>query len=239
MRGRASRWAAANYTDSVGTGAGAGHQPRPERRAPAANAGLVPRVVDPGDPVEAERQAGFSRFHDALTGPFKNGPAVTSIHPFAAAYRARRPGSALGADGLLAGPDISARHQRSLRRRWKPTTAACRARCRCTGRPTRRRQHVDGLRHQPGRVPATSSAASSTCASPWPAAAATDHASPGPATADPDFVVYAGGLIARGDGAGRRARRPPSACRRGESRSGHQRLQQFVGRHLLHTSRIH
>jgi hypothetical protein len=55
------------------------------------------------------QQVGFRPIHDALISPqFRGGAAVTSIHPFAAAFNAVAPGSAAALTALLAGQGISA-----------------------------------------------------------------------------------------------------------------------------------
>lgn len=55
------------------------------------------------------QQVGFKPIHDALTSPqFRGGAAVTSIHPFSAAFNAAAPGSAPALATLLAGQSINA-----------------------------------------------------------------------------------------------------------------------------------
>ena len=55
------------------------------------------------------QQVGFKPIHDALTSPqFRDGAAVTSIHPFSAAFNAVAPGGAVALAALLAGQGISA-----------------------------------------------------------------------------------------------------------------------------------
>jgi hypothetical protein len=54
-----------------------------------------------------ERTAGFSAIHSAMTGPFKTGLAVTSIHPFAVAFANAAPSQAGTLVSLLAGQSIS------------------------------------------------------------------------------------------------------------------------------------
>lgn len=54
-----------------------------------------------------ERAAGFAAIHNAMTGPFKTGLAVTSIHPFAAAFATAAPSQAGTLASLLAGQAIS------------------------------------------------------------------------------------------------------------------------------------
>ena len=97
-----------NYTDSVGPGQGQG-----------ANIDLTSSGTStPGWYREASihsilwrlnGQVGFGPINDALTSAaFKNGVAVTSIHPFAAAFNAVAPGGASVLSGLLIGEQISA-----------------------------------------------------------------------------------------------------------------------------------
>lgn len=54
-----------------------------------------------------ERAAGFAAIHSAMTGPFKTGLAVTSIHPFAAAFATAAPSQAGTLASLLAAQAIS------------------------------------------------------------------------------------------------------------------------------------
>jgi hypothetical protein len=54
-----------------------------------------------------ERAAGFGAIHAAMTGPFKNGLPVTSIHPFAAAFAVAAPSQAGTLSNLLTGQAIS------------------------------------------------------------------------------------------------------------------------------------
>ena len=55
------------------------------------------------------QQVGFKPIHDTLTGfQFRSGAAVTSIHPFSAAFNATAPGSASALAALLGGQSINA-----------------------------------------------------------------------------------------------------------------------------------
>lgn len=54
-----------------------------------------------------ERAAGFAAIHSTMTGPFKTGLAVTSIHPFAVAFANAAPSQAGTLVSLLAGQSIS------------------------------------------------------------------------------------------------------------------------------------
>jgi len=55
------------------------------------------------------QQVGFKPIHDTLTGfQFRSGAAVTSIHPFSAAFNATAPGSAQALAALLGGQSINA-----------------------------------------------------------------------------------------------------------------------------------
>lgn len=96
-----------NYTDSVGPGQGQG-----------ASIDLSASVAGPGWFREASihlilwrlnSQVGFQPINDTLTGAaFKNGVAVTSIHPFTAAFGAVAPASASVLANLLTSEQISA-----------------------------------------------------------------------------------------------------------------------------------
>jgi hypothetical protein len=99
--------ARSNYTDSVGAS-----------QAQGANVDLgTGPVSNPGWFREASihsilwklnGQVGFKAIHDTLSGPFKAGLAVTSIHPFIAAFNAAAPGSGAALVSLLGGQNISA-----------------------------------------------------------------------------------------------------------------------------------
>jgi hypothetical protein len=54
-----------------------------------------------------ERAAGFAAIHSAMSGPFKTGLAVTSIHPFAVAFANAAPSQTGTLVNLLAGQSIS------------------------------------------------------------------------------------------------------------------------------------
>lgn len=54
-----------------------------------------------------ERAAGFGAIHNAMTGPFKTGLAVTSIHPFAVAFANAAPSQTGTLVSLLTGQSIS------------------------------------------------------------------------------------------------------------------------------------
>lgn len=54
-----------------------------------------------------ERAAGFAAIHSTMTGPFKTGLAVTSIHPFAVAFANAAPSQTGTLASLLAGQSIS------------------------------------------------------------------------------------------------------------------------------------
>lgn len=54
-----------------------------------------------------ERAAGFAAIHSTMTGPFKTGLAVTSIHPFAVAFANAVPAQTGTLVSLLAGQSIS------------------------------------------------------------------------------------------------------------------------------------
>ncbi|VTU25143.1 hypothetical protein E5CHR_01936 [Variovorax sp. PBL-E5] len=96
-----------NYTDSAGPG-----------QVQGANLDLTAGVTsNPGWFREASihsilwrlnSQIGFKPIHDTLTGPFKSGVALTSIHSFTAAFDAAAPGSASALASLLVGQSISA-----------------------------------------------------------------------------------------------------------------------------------
>ena len=201
-----------NYTDSVGPG-----------QAQGANIDLTASgVANPGWFREASvhsilwrlnSQVGFKPINDTMTGAaFKNGVAVTSIHPFTAAFGAAASGQCLGAGRLLTGEQISAAAttrsaQRNKRRRHV-------ARRRAADVPAGHRGgSTQGLRHQ--------SAGSGNKLGSYvylgslpPPARHYDHGRR-PPQRDPDFVVYSGRQIA--EAMGRRQETRPVGLPAGES----------------------
>lgn len=95
------------YTDSVGPG---------QSQGMSIDLSAI-GVVDPGWFSEASIQAvfwhlndqlGFAPIHATMTGDFKSGVPVSSIHPFAAAFRNVDPADAAALNGLLLAEKISA-----------------------------------------------------------------------------------------------------------------------------------
>ncbi|MBT2326399.1 hypothetical protein J7E62_29220 [Variovorax paradoxus] len=96
-----------NYTDSAGPSQAQGGNLNLAGGAPS-NPGWYREASIHSILWNLNNQVGFKPIHDTLTGPFKNGVPVTSIHPFAAAFRAAAPGSAAALNTLLTGQNISA-----------------------------------------------------------------------------------------------------------------------------------
>ena len=97
----------ANYTDSIGNAQAQGNN-LDLTVGPGSGAGWFRESSVQSILWQLNKQAGFKPIHDTLTGAFKSAVAVTSIHPFAAAYRVAAPSSASLLDGLLTGQVISA-----------------------------------------------------------------------------------------------------------------------------------
>ncbi|MDM0026776.1 hypothetical protein [Variovorax saccharolyticus] len=184
--------ARSNYTDSVGPGQG-----------PGLNIDLASDgAAGPGWFREGSihsilwrlnSQVGFKPINDTLTSAaFKNGVAVTSIHPFTAAFGAAAPGSASALAGLLAEAQISATPNDPF------------------GAAELNNGGVSGVLplYQPATVGGTTVACVTNAAGAGnklgsyvylrfslPSASSHTITVSGPSAADPDFAVYAGGLI--------------------------------------------
>jgi len=97
-----------NYTDSTGPSQAQGGNLNLSAGAPS-NPGWFREASIHSILWNLNNQVGFKPIHDALTAAsFKNGVAVTSIHPFTAAFNTAAPGSASALNALLAGQNISA-----------------------------------------------------------------------------------------------------------------------------------
>jgi len=95
-----------NYTDSVGQGQAQGANVD-LTTGPSSSRGWYREASINAILWNLHNQVGFKPIHDTMTGPFKNGLPVTSIHPFAAAFSVAAPDSASVLAGLLAGQAIS------------------------------------------------------------------------------------------------------------------------------------
>jgi hypothetical protein len=96
-----------NYTDASGPGQAQGIN-MDLTTGPSSNPGWYREVSIQSILWNLNAQLGFKPIHDTMTGPFKGGLPVTSIHPFAAAFNAAAPGSAPALSALLVGQGISA-----------------------------------------------------------------------------------------------------------------------------------
>ena len=95
-----------NYTDAVGSAQAQGTN-LDLTTGPASAPGWFRESSVHSILWQLNKQGGFKAIHDTMTGPFKSGVPVTSIHPFAAAYRVSAPGNSALLDGLLTGQSIS------------------------------------------------------------------------------------------------------------------------------------
>ena len=98
--------ARSNYTDSAGANQALGSNLDLTTGA-ASNPGWYREGSIQSILWNLNNQVGFKPIHDALTGSFKTGTAVTSIHPFSVAFNAAAPGSAPALNALLAGQGIT------------------------------------------------------------------------------------------------------------------------------------
>ena len=95
-----------NYTDAVGAGQAQGSNLDLSAGA-TSNPGWFREASIQSIFWKLNSQVGFKPIHDAMTGSFKSGVAVTSIHPFAVAFNAAAPGSASALNSLLVGQSIT------------------------------------------------------------------------------------------------------------------------------------
>jgi hypothetical protein len=96
-----------NYVDSKGTRQAAGGS-LDLTVGPPTNPGWYRETSIQSIFWNLNQQVGFKPIHDTLTGfAFRSGAAVTSIHPFAAAFNATVPGSAAALTALLSGQGIT------------------------------------------------------------------------------------------------------------------------------------
>ena len=155
---------------------------------------------------------GFGPLHDAISGPLRTTPAVTSIHSFAAAYAAALPSAQPGALVRARCARASAAPPTIRGQRWRPTTAACRTCCRCTS-PAGVGAPVTVC---VGRGPSTLGSYAYLRLA-VPLARTHQIVVSGPPGSDPDFTVYAGAKLAsaRGPGRHRNGRCRPATRRRG------------------------
>jgi hypothetical protein len=187
--------ARSNYTDSLGQGQAQGSNLNLAVGA-TSNPGWYREISIESILWNLHNQVGFKPIHDTLTGPFKSGLAVTSIHPFAAAFNVAAPGSALVLAGLLTAQNISAAPNDPFGTQEGNNGGVS------TALPM---YHVAGdgtplcVSNQAGSgnklgsfvyLRFTASAGNHTITV------------AGPAGSDPDFLVYHGGQIAKSDGLG-------------------------------------
>jgi hypothetical protein len=187
-----------NYTDSTGPSQAQGGNLNLAAGAPS-NPGWFREASIHSILWNLNNQVGFKPIHDTLTGPFKNGVAVTSIHPFTAAFNIAAPGSAAALTTLLVGQNISAAPNDPFG----------------TSETVNNGGVPEALpMYQPASVGGSTSACVTNRAGAGNklgsyvylrfTAPAGNHpiTVTGPPAADPDFVVYAGRQIAEADGLG-------------------------------------
>ncbi|CAN7193458.1 carboxypeptidase-like regulatory domain-containing protein [Variovorax sp. LjRoot290] len=191
-----------NYTDSTGPGQAQGGNLNLTAGTPT-NPGWFREASIHSILWNLNNQVGFKPIHDTLTATsFKNGVAVTSIHPFTGAFNSAAPGSVGALNALLAGQSINAASNDPF------------------GVQETNGSTVVGLQSfaLPMYKAATVGGATSACVTNQAGAGnklgsyvylrftapAGNHpiTVTGPPAADPDFVVYAGRQIAEADGLG-------------------------------------
>jgi hypothetical protein len=183
-----------NYTDSAGPGQAQGAN-MDLTVGPASNPGWFREASIQSILWNVNNQVGFKPIHDTMTGPFKSGLPVTSIHPFAAAFNVAASGSSSALAGLLAGQNISTAPNDPFGISETNNGTVSQA----------LPMYVNGL--TPACV--TNQAGSGNKLGSYvylrfSVAAAGSHqvSVTGPAGSDPDWVVYNGGQIAASNGLG-------------------------------------
>ncbi len=188
-----------NYTDSVGSGQAQGTN-IDLTVGPGSFAGWFREPSVQSILWQLNKQAGFKPIHDTLTGSFKTGVAVTSIHPFAASYRVAAPSNASLLDSLLTGQGISAAANDPFGTNESNdgglalTLPMYRGATVGGGNTTACVSNQFGNDNKHGSFTYLRFSASSS--------RGYQIAVSGPSGSDPDFVVYAGGERARSDGLG-------------------------------------
>jgi hypothetical protein len=188
-----------NYTDSLGPAQAQGSNLN-LTAGMASNPGWYREVSIQSILWNLNSQVGFKPIHDTLTGPFKSGAAVTSIHPFTAAFLAAAPGNAAVLTGLLAAQNISAAPNDPFGTSETNNGGVGAA------LPMYRPAAVGGnssacVTNQAGAGNKLGSFAYLRFAVATAGTRSIVVAAPS-AAADPDFSVYSGRLIARADGLG-------------------------------------
>lgn len=181
-----------NYTDSVGASQGPGTNIDLSSGA-AATPGWFREASVHSILWRLNSQVGFKPINDTLTAAaFKNGVAVSSIHPFAAAFYAVAPSSASALSSLLVSEQISAAAGDAFGAQETNTGGVSGA------LPMYSQATVPGN---------TTACVSNTAGAPnklgnyvylrfaIPGAGVRTITVTGPSTADPDFAVYSGRLI--------------------------------------------
>lgn len=191
--------ARSNYTDSVGGGQAQGSN-IDLTTGPAATQGWYREGSIQAILWNLNSQIGFKPIHDTLSGPFKNGLAVTSIHPFAAAFAVAAPGSAPVLMGLLGAQSISVAANDPFGAAESNNGGVSNA------LPM---YQTAALGNNPGVCISTQAGVGNKLGNfvylKFAAPTARNYTitvGGGPTTADPDFVVYNGGKLAEADGLG-------------------------------------
>ncbi|WP_431274394.1 hypothetical protein ACQ858_20585 [Variovorax ureilyticus] len=190
-----------NYTDSAGPGQAQGANMN-LTVGPGANPGWYREASIHSILWNLNSQVGFKPIHDTLTGSFKSGLPVTSIHPFTAAFNAAAPGSSSVLAGLLAGQNITVNDAFGTGEGNFGGIAALQP----IVLPMYRSAAVGGGITQAcvSNLAGSDNKLGSYVYLRFSVAAAGSHeiSVAGPAGSDPDWVVYSGGQIAASNGLG-------------------------------------
>ena len=184
--------ARSNYTDSVGPAQSQGSNAN-LTIGPASNPGWFRETSIQSILWNLNSQAGFKPIHDTLiSAAFKGGLAVTSVHPFTAAFNAAAPASASALTGLLAAQNISANPNDPFGNSETNNGGVA------VALPMYRPATVGGITSACVEAAAGNKLGNFVYLR-FTATAARNYTITveGGATTDPDFVVYRGGEIAR------------------------------------------
>lgn len=187
-----------NYTDSVGRGQASGSNVNLVA-GPSSNPGWYREASIHSIIWNLNSQIGFKAIHDTMASSFKSGTAVTSIHPFAAAFYAIAPANASNLSALLSGQAISA--VADPFGAVESNDGGVSGALPMYGQATLGGANSACVTNQAGNGNKLGSYAYLRFTIPSPGNYTVTVSGPSTA-ADPDFVVYHGGQIAQADGLG-------------------------------------
>ena len=189
-----------NYTDSAGANQALGSN-LDLTTGTTSNPGWYREVSIQSIFWNLNNQVGFKPIHDALTATsFKNGVAVSSIHPFSVAFNAAAPGSASALNALLAGQGIAVPNNPFADNEGNgggPSLIAYTLPMYKTATLGGGTQACVTNQADPGRA-GNKLGSYAYLRFSAPAGNHTINVTGGPAGSDPDFVVYQGGRVGQG-----------------------------------------